>query len=620
MNLASYYYLTKTNMDTIENTPEQATLLWLGGDILNNILALLPPAACLAVAHTCSDLCDIARPYYTNVPLKKMVGWSVRSGDISVAQWLLSIGAEIPEGACGFAANLETMQWLRSVDHQWTNSCASVLTALGTIEMIEWAVSNGCPHSQDIIYAATTTGCIQRLEFVREYGYKFDRFALASAINRGYVLMIEYMLSNGCEHTTAYGIIAANFGRVDILEILLKYNVQISGESTMSAAQNGHLSAVKWLLSRGIRPSSNLCEYAACSNSIEMIKYLLSVGYQLTANVFRNAVQCRASIEFLEYLYQRNCPIDDMLSMFVASSGMTNIIKWAYEKDFPGRNVMITYVVNNMDAVQWLYERDHEILESVYSVAINNKDAQKIRWLLSVGVKYVNADPRYDILLSGDVEIAKAFAANGVEFDEATCIRAVKMGRHDLAMWIIDTFDTDKKYGYDKISCKSAKYQNATTVCELYKRELIDGVNAALTAITNNYVEMLRSLSKCGMSMTQFIYTAVKDADIDIIAHIHAAMSPNQRALLKTDPNVVATATGRDDITMVNWLLQAGYATSVNCLKMAAKHRNYATVALLLSAGCSTEGVNVQVSKSRITVNWSDATGNWKHILRTSSV
>lgn len=623
MNLTAYYYLIETNMDTIENTPEQMTLLWLGTDILENILALLPPAACLAVAHTCLDMSYIARPYYANVPLIKMMKWSIRSGDINVAQWLLSIGGEFPHNACGLAANLETMKWLKSVNHPWSNTCANILTEFGTIEMLEWAISNGCPHSQDIVYAAATTGCIQRLEFVRGYGYKFDCYALTAAINRGYVLMIDHMLANGCEHNNTYGVVAASLGRVDILDILFRHGVQIPGESTLPAAQNGHLPAVKWLLARGIRPGFNLCEYAARSNSIEMMSYLLSVGYRLTPNVFKNAVQCHSSIEFLEYLYQRDCPVDDLVTMLAASSGVSNVIKWVYEKDFPDRNTMITYVTNNMEAVQWLYERDHKILHSVYSIAINNRDIQKIRWLLSIGIEYDIDVIKHDILFilfAGDLEIAKVFAANGVKFDEAMCMSAVKSGRHNFAMWIIDTFDTNKKYGYDKISCKAAKYCNKRTVCELYKRGLIDGVNAVLTAITNNYVELLQSLSKCGMPMTQFIYMAVRDADIDIIAHIHASLAPYQLALLKTDPNVIATAAGRADIGAAEWLLRAGYAMSVNCLKTAAKHCNYAMVALLLSAGCPTVGVDVRADDSRIMVSWSDATGDWVHILHAHSI
>jgi hypothetical protein len=100
-----------------------------------------------------------------------------QGGHLEVLKWLRSIGSQMNEVACSFAAmggHLNVLQWLHSNGCPWNAQTCAFAAKGGHLEVLQWARGNGCP---------------------------WDAGTCANARKNGHPEVLKWAIANGCPQT-----------------------------------------------------------------------------------------------------------------------------------------------------------------------------------------------------------------------------------------------------------------------------------------------------------------------------------------------------------------------------------------------------------------------------------
>ena len=98
------------------------------------------------------------------------------------------------------------MQWLRSEDYPWDEGLCFEAASNGHLDIIKWAIDNGCEWNEETCNAAASEGHLEILKWAIEHDCPWNSDLLYNALPTNNLEIIQYLLEIGCEADSCDGV------------------------------------------------------------------------------------------------------------------------------------------------------------------------------------------------------------------------------------------------------------------------------------------------------------------------------------------------------------------------------------------------------------------------------
>lgn len=251
-------------------------------------------------------------------------------------------------GQYGLIKTLHTTEY----DCLWDEMTFAYTAERGTLTMLKWLHTNGCPVDYTAGIAAARARHIDIIKWLTSIGVSLHSDMWIEAIANNHTELIEWLVKNNCPRSGDECDQAACYGRIEILSCLLENNMTfIEIHLCWHAAAHGQLETLKWLRSRGFPWSERISAIAAETNRFEVLKWLHANGCPcdiehcveqiigakwIIDNSEKIPVREEDSINTLEYFHEAGFPWNyPRLCLIAARSGNLAVLKWLREHDCP---------------------------------------------------------------------------------------------------------------------------------------------------------------------------------------------------------------------------------------------------------------------------------------------
>ena len=246
--------------------------------------------------------------------------FAASTGQVHSMRWLRDKGIRCDgkeASICATAAKfnqLSTLRWLHEeAGFHWDEGCVHEAAYHGHIELLRWALDNGCP-AEGLCSNAAAGGQLDVLKFAkdREHPWEDDgKCTAGQAARNGHGEVLRWLLDHGAPKYGLVCALAANGGQLEILQWLVdEYDCPWDGDVCAGAAAGGHVHILRWAQERGVginEASEHLCAVAA--------KY--------------------GHLSCLQWLREYGCPWDEKVCENAASRGHDEVLRWARENGAP---------------------------------------------------------------------------------------------------------------------------------------------------------------------------------------------------------------------------------------------------------------------------------------------
>jgi hypothetical protein len=121
----------------------------------------------------------------------------------------------------------------------------------GSLDVLQWAIGNGCKYMVEVSWKAAAGGHIHVLEWIRTLGGRvWDPHTTSHAAGRGHLTVLKWLSGEQCpmDHPTFEA--AAYGGHLHVLKWANKQNCIWDTVTCTSAASGGHLNVLRWVMRR----------------------------------------------------------------------------------------------------------------------------------------------------------------------------------------------------------------------------------------------------------------------------------------------------------------------------------------------------------------------------------
>jgi hypothetical protein len=267
----------------------------------------------------------------------------------------------------------------------------------GHKNILQWAISQGCPINKNVCAFAARNGHLEILKWAVQYPW----FNPTNTPARGYPsLNSSYNPSRG-SYICRY---AAMGGHLFILGWLTFNGCQMDDTACESAAEYGHLHILQWIEDNYLEPWH------------EGKKQLKRHPHRWGPAVFEAAAR-GGHIHILAWLRYKQCRSDETIFDEAAKMGNIGVLKWLKENKFKWTTETSCYAARegHLEALKWLRENRCPPFNGIGST--------------SVICQYA--------VIGRHLEILKWAYSVGCELDESSYINAQSQGCQDILEWLV---------------------------------------------------------------------------------------------------------------------------------------------------------------------------------------
>ena len=149
---------------------------------------------------------------------------------------------------------------------------------VGSVEMLKFARTNGCPWDRRICKLAAQGGHLEVLQWARANGCPWDWETCAWAAAGGHLDVLRWARENGCEWDALTCAYAAGGGHLEVLRWARDNGCEWDEETCAYAAGGGHLEVLQWARENGCEWNSETCELAAANGQLEVLRWARENG------------------------------------------------------------------------------------------------------------------------------------------------------------------------------------------------------------------------------------------------------------------------------------------------------------------------------------------------------
>ncbi len=155
-----------------------------------------------------------------------------------------------------------------------------LLVCYGKLDLLKFAVNNGLLLNTYTCAIAAYYGHLDILKFAHNPADRWDKNNICGyAAENNQLEIIKWAIENGCAWDGSTCVTAAMFGHIDILKWLRANGCEWNKSTVLYAAKNGHLNILKWAVENGCEWDSDACYYAKRNGQLEVVKWALENGY-----------------------------------------------------------------------------------------------------------------------------------------------------------------------------------------------------------------------------------------------------------------------------------------------------------------------------------------------------
>ena len=272
--------------------------------------------------------------------------------------------------------HLDVLKWARAQDPPcpWNWRTCAEAAAGGHLDVLKWcrAQTPPCPWNEDTCSEAAEGGHLEVLKWARSEDppcpFSLDGATFSLAAKGGTVEMLQYLWSEGCplnHYSTAFAAVAGNLDNLKFLCGVCK--APISSFVAMKAAEGDHLEVLKWLRESLDPPcpwNASACTGAAEAGSIEILAYLRQNGCPWNADAFLAAAG-RGHLAVLKWLRSHGCPGPDQqaspgrpqVCAAAADGGHLEVLKWLrseFSLPWGGTCALAAVRAGRLQTLKWL--------------------------------------------------------------------------------------------------------------------------------------------------------------------------------------------------------------------------------------------------------------------------
>jgi len=306
-------------------------------------------------------------------------------------KWVVSSMILESEDLCHRAGDLVMLRWLYENGARWDSRTCANIARLGDLGMLKWARCHGCPWHQGCTTRAAENNHLAVLKWARENGCPWSAKALYLAAQNGHKEVVQWLFDNDAPRDNRTAIYAAAHS-LEMLQFCVDYGrVPLAGSeeifwsptkctwpcASAAAADRGCQATLDWLEAQGQTDDAVAIPlFASCSGHFELAKRYIERGYSCP-DLDVVLISKYPSIHFLEWLRERNAPIDEVdFFSFALRQHQLESIRWAYEhqlftkslfKDF---NSWETLIDDDLDLSEMIKVIQHDLLRWKISLKI----------------------------------------------------------------------------------------------------------------------------------------------------------------------------------------------------------------------------------------------------------
>lgn len=206
--------------------------------------------------------------------------YPIRTGQFGVVQWMRANGCPWGTAECADAAlydQLEILQWLRANGCPWdSHTCVQ---AVRKPEVLTWAIENGCPCNSEAVEWAVRCSAWDSLKYMIGKGVAWHPATLSGITSNGTVDIVAWAMENGCPWTKTAYYEAAKANKTDIIDWLHDNGYPVDASVCTGAAEYGHLATLQKLIGQGYPITIDAALQAAHLSRLEVLKWLKANGY-----------------------------------------------------------------------------------------------------------------------------------------------------------------------------------------------------------------------------------------------------------------------------------------------------------------------------------------------------
>ncbi len=158
---------------------------------------------CKHVCHRWRNLLLAQRTQHHSLPKVSYAAVLASGGHLEVLQWAIEQGCPWDQTQmCAYAAlggHLEVLQWARSQGCPWDERTCGWAARGGHLEVLQWARSQGCPWNEEICATAARGGHLEVLQWARSQGCPWDQTRVCGwAAGGGHLEVLQWAIEQGC--------------------------------------------------------------------------------------------------------------------------------------------------------------------------------------------------------------------------------------------------------------------------------------------------------------------------------------------------------------------------------------------------------------------------------------
>lgn len=181
--------------------------------------------------------------------------------------------------------------------HRIGNECGSLselIASQGNLEMLQWVRT---PK-----------------KFMGNHTCAWNANTCAAAVKGGHLEVLTWAIKNGCPYDFRVKIFAEKYGHPEIM-YLVKDHVVGPIEPTMYAVQTNDLDLLKWSLDNSYVWNIEMCDYAIQHGFLELLQLVHKEGCIISEHICEKAVKY-GHLGVLQWATQNNFKIDDLHKLF----------------------------------------------------------------------------------------------------------------------------------------------------------------------------------------------------------------------------------------------------------------------------------------------------------------
>ncbi len=371
----------------------------------------------------------------------------------------------IDDNACVYASengDIECLKYLCMNGCDLNNSEACrVASERGFLSCLEFLFENGCRCNDTACRDAAKYGHLDCLQFLRSNGISWTTAALDAAVENGQMEVVKYLYGEGLLWTHRTTKLAAKNGHLDVLMYATENGADLDKSVLDTAAMEGHVRCLQFVHESGFPPDDETSQHVVRSGNLECLTYLARVRCPWNGSELCKIATFKGHLAILKFLHEQDCELTDQMFLTAVENGNLDCVEFLLQHDaanYDERALAYASTGGHLEILQYLMKYGFQAVtdapcnsaaaageleclehligrtgapwtEGTFLYASTNETVDCLRFLHENCGSHWNEQAVHAAALSGRVNCMKYLLENGCNYDEDSCLSALRMGK-----------------------------------------------------------------------------------------------------------------------------------------------------------------------------------------------